>query len=91
MESFENISLKLVQIPPTINYTLPSFLKNTTNSSLNIAKNDIELYNSKYEELSGIANNITEFASLSIKNFSKSLDDIKEELTKIESEFEKTI
>ena len=89
LKSFENISLKLVPIPEKINYTLPSFLKNTTNSSLNIAKNDIELYNSKYEELSEKANNITELASQSIKKFSKSLDDIKEELTTIESEFEK--
>ena len=91
LKSFDDINLKFVQIPEKISYALPSFLKNTTNSSLNIAKNDIELYNSKYEELSEKTNNITELASQSIKNYSKSLDDIKKELTTIESKFEKSI
>ena len=85
----EKISLNLSLIPSNINYTLPTFLKiNTTNSSLNIAKSDIELYYSKYGQLSKKANQITESTYQSIKNATHYLNDIKKEISKIQSDFE---
>ena len=91
LKSFSNITRNLNPIPK-FNYTLPTFLENTINSSaLNIARSDIELYNSKYEELSKKANNITELTSNYIQNYTILLDDIKEELNQLILEFENII
>ena len=89
LKLIENIRLNLSLIPINSNYTLPTFLSNNyTNSSLNIAKNDFELYFSKYVQLSKKTNHITESTSQLFKNFSKYFNDIKREMDKIYSDFE---
>jgi hypothetical protein len=89
LKSLEKMSLNLSLTPPDINYTIPSFLNNTNNSSFKIAKSDIELYSSKYQQLSYKANDITELAFKSIKNTSDILNDLEKEMGKMQSEFEK--
>ena len=56
------------------------FLINATDSSLQIAKDDIELYNSTFYTLSHQANYFTNETSKSIKNFSTSLNRFKNEI-----------
>ena len=63
-------------------------MKNTTNSSLEIVKSDLELYISKLGELIERANNFTNISSKSINNISFELNDMKKDLNKIKSEFE---
>ena len=58
LKKIENIIPNLVEIPKK-SYKVPTFLENSTNSSLQIAKTDFDLYNSKYEELINKSNNIT--------------------------------
>ena len=58
---------------------------------MKIAKNDIELYCSKYQQLSYKANYITELAFKSIKNSSDIFNDLEKEIGKMQSEFEKVI
>lgn len=89
LKTFDNISSELVTIPIKRNYTIPDFLKDTNDSALKIAKSDIELYNTKLEELSIKANNMTNIVSDSIKKLNNLFTDIKENMNKIESEYEK--
>ena len=71
-----------------ITYTIPDFLDNTTDNSLKIVKSDINLYNSKYEELGINANKLTEEVSESIKKLSNPLNNIKEGVNKMVENFE---
>ena len=79
-------SLNPIQTNST--YSIPDFLDNVTNSSLKIVKSDINLYNSKYEELEEKANNLTEAVSESMNNLSNPLGSIKEGLNEMIEEFE---
>ena len=87
----ENATLEINEINSEISFTLPEFLNASNSESLQLAIEDIELYNKKYEQLSHKANNITEIASQSIKNISTSLKDIKDEVNIITNQFEETI
>ena len=90
LKSLEKITSNLSLIP-TNNYTFPSFLNNENNSSLKIAKSDIELYTSKYQQLLNKANYITELAFKSIKNSSELINDLQKEMIKLKSEIEKVL
>ena len=87
LNKFENFSSELVPISLK-SYEIPFFLKNATNSSLEIVKNDLELYISIFDELIKSSNNITNISSKSINNISSELNDMKKYLNKIKSEFE---
>ena len=76
LNKFENFSSELVPIS-IISYEIPFFLKNATNNSLEIVKNDLELYISIFDELIKRANNITNISSKSIINLSRELNDMK--------------
>ena len=91
LKSLKKMSSNISLTPIDISYTIPSFLNNTNNSSLKIAKNDIELYCSKYQQLLYKANYITELAFKSIKNSSDIFNDLEKEIGKMQSEFEKVI
>ena len=88
LKSLKKMSLNLSLIPTYINYTIPPFLNNANSSSLKIAKSDIELYNSKYLQLSFRANLITELVFKSIKKSSDIFNDLQIEMGKIQSQFE---
>ena len=90
-ETFKNLTSNLKPVNTSINYILPDYLKAGNTTSLNIAKSDIQLNNSKYEELSQKTNNLTELASDLIKNISSLLSSLKSELNDIDAEFEETI
>ena len=87
LKKFENFNSELVPISIK-SYEIPFFLKNATNNSLEIVKNDLELYISIFDELIKRANNITNISSKSINNISSELNDMKKYLNKIKSEFE---
>ena len=52
-------------------------MKDSTNNSLKIAKSDLELYNSKYRELSTKINNMTGLTSQTLNMLSSKLNDLK--------------
>lgn len=85
--TFKNISSNLTRIP-NINFTLPAFLINTTNSSFKIAKSDFEFYISVYEIIINKTNNITDLLSELIKRYFELLNDIKENLLKFKKDYE---
>ena len=89
INSLGNIVSKLVLFPTKRNYTLPDYLIYTNDSALKIAKSDIELYYKILEEFSIKTNNITNIVSESIHKYNNSLIDLKEDIKKIESEYEK--
>ena len=76
LNKFENFSSELVPIS-IISYEIPFFLKNATNNSLEIVKNDLELYISIFDELIKRVNNITNISSKYIINLSRELNDMK--------------
>ena len=90
-QSFEifNDTLKnLKTITKNVSYSIPEFLYNDTNSSFKIIRDDINLYNSKYDELKENANDLTEMVSESIKNLSTPMDKLKEDVNKMIEDFE---
>ena len=87
LKKFENFNSELVPISIK-SYEIPFFLKNASNNSLEIVKNDLELYISIFDELIKRANNITNISSKSINDISSELNDMKKYLNKIKSEFE---
>ena len=87
LKNFENLKSELVPISIK-SYEIPAFLKNTSNSSLEIVKSDLELYITTFDELIKRANNFTNISSKSINNISFELNDIKKVLSKIKTEFE---
>jgi methyl-accepting chemotaxis protein len=91
LEIFNDTRSNINPINTNITYSIPEFLDNTTDSSLKIVKSDINLYNSKYEELAENANNLTELVYESINNLSTPLDNIKEGVSKMAEEFENKI
>ena len=58
---------------------------------LNIAKEDINLYNEKYKELSEKANEFSEQTSESIKEITAPVVNLKKELDKISEQFDETL
>ena len=75
-------------INTNVSYTIPDFLDNATDSTSKIVKSDINLYNSKYEELEEKAIDLTESISESMKDLSTPLDNIKEGVNEMIEEFE---
>ena len=63
-------------------------MKDSTNNSLKIAKSDLELYNSKYRELSTKINNMTGLTSQTLNMLSSKLNDLKKEVNIILSKYE---
>ena len=90
LEVFKNLTTDFKPIKSNISFTTPDFLDNLTNDTLKIVKDDINLYNSKYEELEGKANNLTETVSESIKNLSTPINNMKESVNEIYEQFENT-
>ena len=75
-------------INANVSFSIPDFLGNANDSSSQIVKNDINLYNSKYGELEEKANDLTETVSESMKGLSTPLDNIKEGVNEMIEEFE---
>ena len=90
-ETFQNLTSNLKPVNTSINYNLPDYLETGNTTSLNIARSDIQLYNSKYEELSEKSNNLTQLAIDLINDISSLLSNLKNELNDINTEFEETI
>ena len=88
LDMIKNISAGLTQINTKKDIKIPEFLKNPQNSSLKIAKSDLELYISKYRELSTELNKITSSTSKVLDNISSKLDKLKKEENTILSKFE---
>ena len=78
LEVFKNLTTDFKPIKSNISFSTPDFLVNLTNDTLKIVKDDINLYNSKYKELEGKANNLTETVSESIKNLSTPINNMKQ-------------
>ena len=91
INSCENSNLEKNEINPNISFTLPDFLKNATQPSLKIAKSDIELYKRKYKELIFNMNNFTNNISKFLKNLVVPLNNIKNEINGLFSQFEETL
>jgi len=90
IEIFSNLTTDLKPINSNFSFMTPDFLDNLTDNTLKIVKDDINLYNSKYEELEGKANNLTETVSESINNLSTPINNIKESVREIYENFENT-
>ena len=77
------------------NLSIPSFLTNSTNESnahkIAIAKEDINLYNEKYKELSEISNEFSQNTSESIKEITEPVKNLKNEIDVISEEFDETM
>ena len=87
LKNFEKLRSELVPISAK-SYEIPTFLKNTTNSSLEIVKSDLELYISKFDELIKRTNNFTKISSESINIISNELNDMIKDLNKIKTKYE---
>ena len=87
LKNLENLRPELVPITVK-SYEIPTFLKNTSNSSLEIVKSDLELYISKFDELIKRTNNFTKISSESIIIISNELNYMIKDLNKIKSKFE---
>ena len=88
LEEIKKLAIDLKTNRTNISYIIPKFQNNFTDNTLKIVKDDINLYNSKYEELEGKANNLTETVSDSIKNITIPLNNLKESVNKIYEQFE---
>ena len=88
LEEIKKLAIDLKPIRTNISYIITKFKNNFTDNTLKIVKDDINLYNSKYEELEGKANNLTETVSESIKNITIPLNNLKESVNKIYEKFE---
>ena len=82
----------LKPISTSTSYTIPDFLNDPTDNSLKTVKNDINLYNSKYKELTENANNLTRKVYEQMNNLTEKLENIKEGEYRMFEDFEnKTI
>ena len=70
LDMIKNITSGLTQLNTTTDILFPDFLKDPQNNSLKIAKSDLELYNSKYGELSAEVNNMTSLTTKTLDNVS---------------------
>ena len=77
------------------NLNIPLFLNSTTSESdthkFTIAKEDVDLYNQKYKELSEKTNEYTQNTFESIKEIIQPVNNLKNELDKISDNFEETM
>lgn len=87
-EIFNDTLNNLKTITQNVSFSIPEFLDNSTNDSDKVVKSDINLYNSKYEELTKNANDLTEKVSESIKNLYTPMDKIKDDVNKMMEDFE---
>ena len=88
LDVFKKLTIDLKPISSNISYIIPKFQNNFNENTLKIVKDDINLYNSKYGELEGKANNLTKTFSESIKNLFTPLNNMKESINKIYEQFE---
>lgn len=82
------------QIHLTINDSFPKnliFLENTNEDSLQLAKDDLDLYNSRYANLIEETNSFTDIVSQSMKISSTILQELKNEMEDMTKQFEKNI
>ena len=70
---------------------IPKVLNDSTDEKSILAKEDIQMYNNKYWELSETINEFSANASQSIKEIQSSLENLKDEIMKKSQEFEETI
>jgi hypothetical protein len=67
------------------------FLKNSNESSLQVAKEDLDLYHSRYVSLSQQVNALAQDTSESFQNLSVGLNEFKDNIENMTEEFENTI
>ena len=88
LKVFNNFITSLKPMGYKISYSIPEFLEKFSDSTLKIVKEDINLYNSKYEELEEKANNLIEIVSETIKSLRTHLYNMKEYVNEIYEQFE---
>ena len=84
--TFPEINATIGEMPENLD-----FLKNTTNSSLIIAKEDLEFYVSQYSNMPEQINNITELLSDVIKKIPEHLKEYKTEINNLTKQYELNI
>ena len=84
--TFPEINATIGEMPKNLD-----FLKNTTNSSLIIAKEDLEFYVSQYSNMPEQINNITELLSEVIKKIPEPLNQYKTEINNLTKQYELNI
>ena len=84
--NFSEINISIDEIPENLN-----FLKDTTNTSLILAKEDLELYISQFGIIKETTNNLSKEISGLMNKISLSLNEYKNEVDKLTKEFEKNI
>ncbi len=88
-------SNKRLNFDPIINnkssLTIPEVLQDSTEEKSQMAKEDIQMYNNKYWELSETINEFCINTSQSIKEIQSSLEQLKNEIIKKSEEFNETI
>ena len=95
-EILNNIETIKSEVVNKINYepnnlTIPSFLTNPSDSNAHkiaIAKEDFDLYNEKYKELSEKANEISQKTSDSINEITEPINNLRNEIDEISEQFD---
>ena len=87
----DNINFSIIQTIVSINPENLDFLFASNESSLQVAKDDIELYKSRYCNLSQETNSFTKEISDSLNNFSTPLNDFKTEIENVTKQYEEMI
>ena len=94
IEKFNSEVINKIEYDPK-NLSIPSFLTTSTNDSnahkIAIAKEDINLYNEKYKELSEISNELSQKTFDSIKEISEPIKNMKIVLDEISEEFDEVM
>ena len=83
---FSQINISIDEIPENLD-----FLKDTNDSSLIVARDDLDLYISQFGNLSETTNNVTQEMSDLLKKISPSLFEYKNEMDNLTRDFEKNI
>ena len=84
--NFSEINISIGEIPENLN-----FLKDTTNTSLIVAREDLDLYISQYGIIREETNNLTKEVSGLMNKISSPLSEYKNEVDNLTEEFEKNI
>ena len=88
---YDNISLIKVNVTVDDKYKTLDFLIGSNESWIEVAKDDLELYNSRYMILSEQVNDLINESSTSFKNLSLSLNELQKNIENMTEQFEKNI
>ena len=86
-----NINFSTINAAVNDNPKNLDFLLTSNESSMQVAKDDLDLYKSRYASLSQQANTFTKEVSESLKTISTPLNEFKNEIDNITKQYEETI